>query len=105
MDKEEAIKEHRKLWNWLYQHPSKRKEDYPKWERNGGNIPRMFNDCFLCEYARNLSLFCPEACPLEWPDGGCTAEPSKLFRRWGLARSPKTRKKYAKIIRDLPEKE
>jgi len=104
LTKKKAIELHRRvLWDWLYHHPSKNKEDCPRWEFNGGDIPRVSIDCFLCEVSDSC-----EDCPVEWPGGdGCMStsdHKAGVFKKWLHAKSPHTKKKYAKIIRDLPER-
>lgn len=47
LTKEEAIKNHRKMWGWLAENPMKDKLDWPGWKR----YDVALNDCFLCEYA------------------------------------------------------
>lgn len=98
----QTIDKHREQWDWHYHHPTKGKEDYHQWERNGGDIPEIKFDCFLCEYAYAHGLGCDD-CLLKWPGGTCTWRKG-LFAKWSGAESPKTRKKYAKMIRDLPVK-
>jgi len=105
LTKKKAIELHRELWDWLYHHPNKQKWDWPSWESNGGNIPRVSSYCFLCEYSvQHWNNYCRETCILDWsPDSGCLGDGA--FERWDNAISPRTRKKYAKIIRDLPERQ
>lgn len=100
ISKKEAIRLHREMWNWLYHHPTKAKDDWPEWEKNDGPIAEgPFGVwCFLCYF---------DCCILDWsPYTDCMkgkGEKVSFYRRWQRAKSPKTRKKYAKIIRDLPE--
>jgi len=107
LTKKKAIELHRELWDWLYYHPTEEKEDWPRWKKNGGDIPRVYADCFLCEYdQQHGGSYCGETCILDWsPPHGCFgSENNGAFCRWDRARNPKTREKYAKIIRDLPER-
>ena len=100
MTRKQAIRMHRELWDWLFHHPSKGKKDWPRWELNGGDIEAAAADCFLCEYMRENRKVC-DRCPLLWPGGGMCVV---VFERWRTARSPATRKKHAKTMRDLPER-
>jgi len=107
LTKKKAIELHRELWDWLYGHPSKAKEDWPRWIEHGGTIPPVKDDCFLCEYARGPNGGFPNcsSCPLDWgPTFYCALSSKSYFVAWAYSKTPKTRKKYAKIIRDLPEK-
>jgi hypothetical protein len=38
------------LWTWL-EETGEEKDEWPKWERNGGEYPKVEFLCFLCEYA------------------------------------------------------
>ena len=108
LTKKKAIELHRQLWDWLYHHPLKIKQDWPRWKQNSGDIPeeKILAHCFPCQY---VQMECKE-CPLEWPDvikgerhravGFCADK--SYFKLWRKAKTPKTRKKYAKLIRDLP---
>ena len=108
LTKELAIKLHRELWDWLYHNPSKEKEDWPKWEWNGGDIISAQNECFLCEYDdQNRDPYmdsCCVYCPLDWVSKESCHDTDSYYWKWDFAKTPKTRKKYAKLIRDLPEK-
>ena len=93
-------KEHRKLWNWLADHPGAEKQDYFK---NRDYIP--YNECFACEAARreadrvNTIYFC-RLCPLG--GGSVVGCSGGLFARWWASSSPKTRRRLALQIAKLP---
>ena len=96
-------KEHRKMWNWLADHPEARKADYFKnWDRT------PYNECFACEAARreadrvNTIYFC-RLCPLGGESVvGCD---SGLYAVWRCASDPEERQQLARKIADLPWKE
>jgi len=110
LTKKKAIELHRELWDWLYHNPEKAKGDWPRWEE----LEKVMAQCFLCEYANrkcNLTLFQCECCPLAWPrfdlwsrKGVFCYQKDTPFDKWAKAKSPRIKKKYAKIIRDLPER-
>lgn len=102
--KKRAIELHRKLWDWLYHHPSKDKDDWPRWIHNGGDIngDGVVSLCFLCEYSRHTGTGC-RGCPLDWEITKYCVW-NGYFDRYSRVSSPKTRKKYAALIRDLREK-
>lgn len=75
LSKEQAIKEHRKMWNWIADETLKRqeivtKEDYMKEvflkESPDNKIPSLY--CFCCEYVDQLNQkgFSCKFCPLIW---------------------------------------
>lgn len=108
--KKKAIKLHRELWDWLYHHPRKKKYDWPGWKMNGGIHPDVENDCFACKYmfthtgcAFTALRMCEKHCPLVWPGGACY-EGERLYYNWERAVTFSRIKKYAKLIRDLPER-
>ena len=98
LTKKKAYKLHYELWDWLYNHPLKEKRDWPGWDWNGGDYDmwHIFNSCFLCEFL--LGQECV-GCPLNIDEISCYY-PSSWFQKWAFSVSPKTRKKYAKLIRD-----
>jgi len=121
MTKDEAIEEHRKLWNWLSKNPGAYKRDYFA-KCYPDNYP-ITNNCFLCAYLEetyfpNEQLPCSDnRCILVWPNGGCqdsplseeydSVYPMGLFDEW----EREVRKfspdyqllcKLAAEIRDLP---
>ena len=95
LNKKETIRLHRELWDWLYKHPSKDKEDWPEWARNYG-YSSVRNLCFLCDYKG----IC---CPVSWVKTDTCQGKGSYYFSWSSAKTLKTRKKYAKLIRDLPE--
>lgn len=78
LTREQAIKEHRKMWNWLAEHPEKPKWDYFKIHYE--QFSHINNDCFLCEYDhQNEGGYCGEECIIDWGDtGGCMGTTSDL---------------------------
>jgi hypothetical protein len=105
MTLDEAKELHYQLWDWLYQTGCNEKEEWPEWEENGGKIRGVEAYCFVCEMTKTC-----ETCPVDWvlTKRCCEAEwagdKSGYFTLWCTALSTKLRKKYAKIIRDLPWK-
>lgn len=98
--------EHRKLWNWLADHPEAIKADYFK---NWDLVDYPYNLCFACEAAKlygpvpNNDLCCCWYCPL----GGDQVVGCKdgLYIDWWRAKQPEKRRKLARTIANLPWKE
>ena len=98
---------HTELWLWLAENPKKEKNDWPRWEENGGDIPKMEAECFACEYAARHGKrpgFC--CCPLDFPDwkqanGTVQKCLGGLFDKWDMAIG-KARSALAKQIAELP---
>lgn len=75
LTKEQAVQEHRKMWNWIanqYEHKTDILEQYYSIESiKEYYITQYFPkekiecDCFCCEYDRRYGSFC-NACPIEW---------------------------------------
>ena len=69
LTKERAIKEHRKMWNWIADQLENGrsmtigtlKEVYC--DENEFDI---LNNCFCCEFDAKQSLYCCENCPILW---------------------------------------
>jgi len=95
---EEAHGRHIELWDWLFHHPSKEKESCPKWEDNGGKWEGVSHDCFACEIDDSVDANC-HSCPVDWGSERCLRWDSP-YRKWSDAEPPKTRKKYAALVRD-----
>jgi len=108
--KSEVIEKHQKLWDWLYHHPYREKYDWPEWEVNGGEeIDETDGFCFCCHFAVTISKLinpCGDSCvfcPLDWGTESGRCDGHSAYSKWIVAKTSKTRKKYAAIIRDLPE--
>lgn len=108
LTREQAIEEHRKMWRWLAENPTKYKRDYVLEESNGNgiNTEGMINYWSLCTYA----AFDCEACPLDW-DGGCCysfrEDEDSLYDKWifyGEIHNYNERAKIARQIAELPAK-
>ena len=104
-DFETVKKLHREMWQWLEDNPTKNKEEWPRWESNGGDVPDADNECFLCEYTfrvKSDGLNCAEVCPANWladesPENGCV---DTLFGAWLYASADLTRRRIAKAIKN-----
>ena len=96
----EAKKLHYKLWDWLYHHPSKGKDDWLEWEFNGGEVPAVDSNCFACEIILQREALCKN-CPINWNPFNSCIENESSYTKWDKAKSLKTRKKYAKLVRDV----
>jgi hypothetical protein len=93
-----AIKQkHYDLWDWLQKDTSRDKINYPKWISNGGKIkdPRCL--CFLCPIYIDDNC---EDCPLKEKGGVCCSDKRNWFNKYNYSKKD-TRKKYAKLIRDI----
>ena len=105
MDKatyEKYAKRHWELWNWLSHHQSKGKSQWPGWERNGGRWPSVEVNCFACEVSEKAN--CGD-CPIIWGKRTFSGQmrcghDDSPYSKWSLAKSLKTHKKYAALIRD-----
>lgn len=93
-------KEHRKMWNWLADHPDKEKKDYfENWDAT--SIP--MSRCFACEASyQRVGRMC-KSCPLGGQRVvGCT---DGLYAVWRCERDPEKRRQLARKIAELPWKE
>ena len=102
LTKKKTIEYHREMWNWLAETGEKYKHHWPGFEKMGWTT----SYCFLCEYAEtHTKHYCNQTCILIWPpdDQGCD-EGKDPYSHWDRAKTKRTRKKYAKIISELPER-
>lgn len=80
------------LWEWCAK-TGKHKTDWPEWEK----YEDADNSCWFCEYTNKWDRGCKH-CPLVKKLGfGCGAEEC-FYGKWEDARTPRTRKKYAKLF-------
>jgi len=106
MKKEEALRLHRVMWDWLVEHPGCTKRNAFE------HIPELIGkdidyDCFVCHFAGE-KLGKPssdydrcEFCLLDWGAYNCI---ESYFGDWVDTDSIREKRRLAKIIRDLPEK-
>lgn len=108
---------HKKLWNWLSENPTKRKEDCPIWQKNGGELKVDSRDCFACDYASEFHGFllknnlvpmpvttsCCEYCPLQNHNKVGSHCLDGIYTNWLFRRH--IRAYYAKKIADFPVRE
>jgi hypothetical protein len=78
--KEQTIKEHRKLWEWvafktLAEERKVRKYEY--FQEKG--LTRVINDCYACEYSAVDGVVVCYKCPVDWNGRTCS---TSLFRDW-----------------------
>jgi len=83
-------------WKWLAKNPTKDKEDWPRLEIHGGDVPRMFAYCPCCEYKDQRDIThgyepCKKHCPIpRWEkidaEVMCCSDDSP-FILWDNARS------------------
>ena len=93
LTKKDAIKKSKELWTWLAE-TGKRKEDWDGWKKYG----KMRDNCPLCEYKKQVddSKVC-KSCPYFLKFSYCFLDDSP-FDNWREAKTPKIRKKYAKLF-------
>ena len=101
MTKEQiAIDRTIELWTWLAETGKEWKRDWHGWQDNGGQYGRNRYSCFLCEFIGGMRD-CP-LCPYCQKFGRCMdlrhLKPHNPFEKWARARTPRTRKKYAKLV-------
>ncbi len=103
---------HIRKWMWLHKFPGKNKNDWPEFVKNGGKIPHVTHHCFACGMAgprdTRAGVDC-SSCPFKWPLSkkhesilSAMCEYS-IYGKW-IVGTPKTRKKFAKQIAELPWK-
>lgn len=110
LTRKEAIKKHREMWDIIYKYCHERCD--PKTvpnakkikrtilrEMNGGRMPVLHSDCYLCEYAHPEGC---QKCPLEW--GILCYVKGGLFEQFCQAKNYKEAAYFALRIRDLRER-
>ena len=110
LTREEAIRKHREMWNWIAGETEKQKRCMDKWEYftshgiTEENLPNM--QCFCCEYTKSEPC---GKCPVIWGDTllAACSDPYGEYRLFTEAvRNDNWRisAKYARIIVNLPER-
>lgn len=110
---EEAVVNHRKMWNWIADETERRQDIVDKRDYfDAHNIPpySVDNRCYCCAYVCGLPeevlhISCGELCPVVWnPDrshASCISF-GTAFTNWASAAAWRDRARYAREIADLP---
>ena len=117
LTREQAITEHRKMWNWITDKIEERKEVFgiemlkDSYLMLNKYTETLAGNCFLCEYAlrkseTKISVRICECCPVEIPNekilgSGCLGG---LFRNVCWAKNWKKQAELARQIANLPER-
>ena len=117
LTREETVREHRKMWNWIADQFEKGRETeayYLKIEyvvMLEKDEEEILHNCFLCQYdCQENKGFC-KSCPLDWGDScsfACELGSSPLWRKCQYASEDGDYAVAAKIARqiaNLPERE
>lgn len=112
---EEYAKSHRAIWRWVAE-TGKEKRHWPGWFGNINRYPRytskhvpshmhreVYVHCFACAVCTNLS--CKNVCPIvsfRINENKTCAQFGGFYNLYKEAQSGVERKKYAKIIAELP---
>lgn len=109
--KKEYLRRHWILWNWLAEHSEchcKRDAFAALGWASRKNIDNPLSWCYLCQlhFVKAWRAANCSRCELGMASGNCNDDWDKpnWFRRWERAKTPKTRKKYATLIRDVVPK-
>lgn len=114
MTREEAIKKHRELWHWIADEHRRRKSvSVQNFENPEVAEKAPKNDCWLCEYVKQLEKDSPGSgwsgcdCPIKWGENNeyCVSIGSPYIEwnnRYG--KNYEDLAKLADIIAELPEK-
>lgn len=111
LTKEEAIKRHRMMWNWIAYETLRQERFVTKQEaleHFGWDGTKMRSRCWCCTYAHENGSC--ENCPIQWPGVRCTSsvEVEGLYDKWCDMRWRFDHKKAADLayqIANLPERE
>lgn len=94
--KESNEKLFRRHWRWMAETGARFTHHWPEWKHNGGEC-HAENFCFCC---RDCGIDCDD-CPVDWGGEDC-CDGRTLYMKWSEAKTPRTRKKYAALIAELP---
>lgn len=98
---------HRQLWNWLADNPWANKGDWPGWVTFDNP---MENDCFACEYVKDVPIANKCNCPLIWPenytkDANDCVGALGMYNVWNNCDFSEHRSDLARAIANLPVRE
>ena len=105
LTREQAISEHRKMWNWIADMTEKLKRRVEKEEyfRGIGFLDIPYMKCYCCEFERYNPNCCDEHCIIDWGEGiGCA---DSYYKKWIFTDYWQEAALFAKIIADLPERD
>ena len=114
LTKEEAIKRHRMMWNWIAYETLKRERFVTKQEaieHFGWCESKMRSRCWCCAYAYKDKDWGCNKCPIQWPGGRCYSFLNGVFGLYddwcAMKESPKYKEAadLAYQIANLPERE
>lgn len=104
MTRQEAIENHKKMWNWIADETIKQNRKVFKNEYlriNSYEHMFILHRCFLCEYTQNQCCICP----ILWGSYDCYSSELSLYRRWRVEKDVIECAKLANEIANLPERE
>lgn len=106
LTKEEAIRRHRMMWNWIADESIRQKrrvERREAFEHFGWGVTKT--DFWCCEYVAANNKKCSD-CPIAWPKGArCAINDNTPYIKWCFSLGYNDCAKYAKQIEELPERE
>ena len=122
LTREQAIKEHRKLWNWIADETIGQEIKVEKWEYFSlFKFIQPIHACYCCEYAKNVCMSKSEDfsmgkrcqyCPIEWGEESynqCVSEEitNSYYSLWEECKSYNyiIAANLARLIAELPERE
>lgn len=105
MTKQEAIKNHRAMWNWIADQIEERKQALNIGVLKYRYLHHVYNgyashNCFCCEYDDEHDDHVCSHCPLVWPEGHCIV----LYKVCCESHDYNEQAKYARKIANLPER-
>lgn len=112
LTKQQAITEHRKMWNWIADETKKcgrkvsKEEYFIAMDIAFENRPETY--CYCCDYVNGACI----KCPIEWGGGcyrGCCDKDAMfddkgLYAQWANADNPEKAAQLAREIAKLPER-
>lgn len=103
LTKEEAISEHRKMWNWIADETENHKRKVLKieyfYENNIKIIP--LSHCYCCQYINDTSEHCNNNCIIDWGESNYCLNGD--YKKWSDTCDWEEAARLARIIANLPE--